>query len=80
MSDIQHLKMQWSADALEAEELKFKQLQSLAHAAKQLCEWTRYNEYPDKMTSEFVRLTELIDQLDNEVRRVFLKAEPTDRL
>ena len=48
-----------------------KPLQSLAFAAKFLCEWTRHNEYPEKMTGEFLHFTELIDQLDTEVRRVF---------
>lgn len=46
---------------------------SLAHAAKFLCEWTRYHEYPEKMTTEFMELTSLIDQLDTEVRRIFPK-------
>ena len=46
-------------------------LKSLAHAAKQLCEWTRHNQYPEKMTTEFMHMTQLIDNLDTEVRRVF---------
>lgn len=52
-------------------------LLSLAYAAKQLCEWTRHNQYPEKMTAEFMELTSLIDQLDTEVRRIFGKAEAT---
>jgi len=71
MSDIQHLKIIWSADALRAEQERFLKLLSLAHAAKKLCEWTRHNEYPEKSTSEFMHLTELIDQLDTKVRQVF---------
>lgn len=48
-----------------------EKFRSLAFAAKQLCEWTRYNEYPKEMTEEFMHLTQLIDNLDTEVRRVF---------
>jgi hypothetical protein len=44
---------------------------SLACAAKQLCEWTRGHEYPKPMSTEFMELTGMVDELDTEVRRVF---------
>jgi len=46
-------------------------LQSLAFAARQLCDWTRNNEYPQNMTPEFMELTTIINNLDTEVRRIF---------
>lgn len=46
-------------------------LVSLAITAKELCEFTRHNQYPEKMTNEFVQLTQLVDNLDTAVRRVF---------
>lgn len=70
----------WRTDALRDAQhtkgdlhCKISTLTSLAHAAKFLCEWTRDHEYPEKMTTEFMELTSLIDQLDTEVRRIFPK-------
>lgn len=41
----------------------------IINAAKELIKFTKMNEYPEKCTPEFVRLTELLDKLDTELRR-----------
>jgi len=48
---------------------------AIADAAAELCSFTRLNEYPEKMTPEFFRLTELLDRLNTELARAGIIAK-----
>jgi hypothetical protein len=71
MGETAAMSAQEISKAAPAGSEKWNRLISLACAAKQLCEWTRHHEYPQPMSAEFMKLTEMLDELDTEVRRVF---------